>query len=251
MLSAPSRTMAAQAQGTSQGSSAGMAAARYWKPGDRGDGAGQEVVDADEDAAQAADHRPEGVGGHRHHAAAVRVAARDLHVLERQQDEDEARSPARRAPPARATGRPAPRTGCPGRNRSTCRCRRRRPPRPAGGPAGPRPDGARTACPGIALVLEDVRRVPAAEDVGDDKSPLSLPLRARTVSRQRPREPPPPSQPSGGRWPGHGSLDAMRNSIRSGHVCPRLRLSASDYGSPSPGARRHFFTQSARPARIV
>ena len=78
---------------------AGTAAADVLEAADRRDRGGQEVADADQDAAQAADHRPERVGRDRHNAAAVRVARRDVDVLEREEDEGEPGRPARRRRP--------------------------------------------------------------------------------------------------------------------------------------------------------
>ncbi len=60
------------------------------EPAHRRDRAGQEVVDADQHAADAADERTERVRRDRHHAAPVGIARRHVDVLERQEDESDA-----------------------------------------------------------------------------------------------------------------------------------------------------------------
>ncbi len=58
-------------------------------PGQRTQGRGQKVVDQDQEATQRPRERMDGAGGDRHHAATLRIAGRDLRVLDGQQDEDD------------------------------------------------------------------------------------------------------------------------------------------------------------------
>ena len=55
------------------------------------EGRGQEIVDQDQQAADQAGHRADGVARHRHHPAALRVAHRNLAVFVGEQDENEHR----------------------------------------------------------------------------------------------------------------------------------------------------------------
>ena len=70
------------------------------------------------------------------------------------------------------------------------------------GPSRPEARCRSNSLSGIARVLEEVRRVPVAEDVGDDKSPLSLPLRRVPYHVSVPGGRPAKKAHVGGRWLG-------------------------------------------------